>query len=211
MRNYGEELVYWYFRLNGFIPMADFVLHGDDALQSSDCDLLAVRFPHVFETVGGQENDWDDEFLNALGHDGKKTLAVFVQVKAGEDDGNRVERISRYFSSHLEYLINRLGFWPPDRAKDVADRFDRVSVLEEDQYSLSNVTVLRDIRSRRRTPQWIEVPISQAIHFIMNRMTKYAPDKFNDRMFFPDSVIQLLADQAHTPRHRWPSRASSST
>ena len=35
MRNYGEELVYWYFRMNGFIPMADFVLHGDNALKRS--------------------------------------------------------------------------------------------------------------------------------------------------------------------------------
>lgn len=203
MRNYGEELVYWYFRLNGFIPMADFVLHGDDALHSSDCDLIAVRFPHVYEAVGGQDNDWDDELLRALGHDGQKILAVFVQVKAGDDDGRRPAEIRDYFSRHLRYLVKRLGFWPPEEADRVADEFDQRAVLPTDHVSLSKVAILRDRQNRRREPQWLELPLEHIIHFIMERMTKYAPDKFTDRMFFPDSVIQLLADQANTPRHRW--------
>lgn len=203
MRNYGEELVYWYFRLNGFIPMADFVLHGDDALHSSDCDLIAVRFPHVFEAVGGQDNDWDTSILEALGHDGKRVLAVFVQVKAGDDDARRVGEIRDYFSRHLRYLVKRLGFWPPDQAEQVAAQFDHHAVLTTEHIALSKVAILRDRQNRRREPQWLEIPLEQIIHFIMQRMQKYAPDKFTDRMFFPDPLIQLLADQAHTSRHRW--------
>ena len=47
--NFGETLAYWYLRLNGFIPMRNFVLHraGIQAPQSADTDLLAIRFPGV--------------------------------------------------------------------------------------------------------------------------------------------------------------------
>jgi hypothetical protein len=111
MKNYGESLAYWYFRLNGFIPMTDFVLHGDGEMKASDWDLLAVRFPHVWETVGGQEDDWDADLLRTLGHDGRQILGVFVQVKTGEDDARRVGELRAYFSKHLEYLVHRFGFW----------------------------------------------------------------------------------------------------
>lgn len=58
--NYGEELAYWYLRLNGFFPIARFVVHrSKHAANSSDIDLLAVRLPNVYEPVGGLPDDWD--------------------------------------------------------------------------------------------------------------------------------------------------------
>jgi hypothetical protein len=204
MKNYGEELVYWYFRLNGFIPMTNFVLHGDDVLKGSDCDLVAVRFPHVYEKVGGQDNDWDARLLEALGHDGEKTLITFVQVKTGQGDGDQVAEIAKYFAGHLDYLVKRVGFWPVERAAEIADAFNRNAVLPQGQYVLSKMVVLRTPRRRHNHPAWIDWPFGRAIHFIMNRMLKYAPDKFEDRMHFPDSIIQFLVDQAHTQAHRWP-------
>ncbi len=62
--NYGETLVYWYLRFNGFFLIQNFVLHpladseGSDK-QAADSDLLAVRFPYVYEETGGQPDDWD--------------------------------------------------------------------------------------------------------------------------------------------------------
>lgn len=56
-RNFGEELVYWYLRLNGFFIINNFVLHHDTASRTSDADLLAVRFPYVYEDIGGREED----------------------------------------------------------------------------------------------------------------------------------------------------------
>lgn len=51
MINYGEELSYWYFRLNGFFIIDNFVLHknGEDKARknSSEVDLLVVRFPYT--------------------------------------------------------------------------------------------------------------------------------------------------------------------
>lgn len=44
--NYGEEHAYWHLRLNGFLPINDFVVHRTEAnADRSDIDVLAVRLP----------------------------------------------------------------------------------------------------------------------------------------------------------------------
>ena len=60
--DYGEDLAYWYLRLNGFFPLTNFVNHRlkeKDIKYPSDCDVLAVRPPHVFEDIGGKQDRWD--------------------------------------------------------------------------------------------------------------------------------------------------------
>ena len=80
--NYGEKLGYWYLRLNGCFPLVDFVMHSGSALKySSDCDLLAVRPPFVFEEIGGQPADWDP-YLSPLFTDGC-TLGIICEAKTG--------------------------------------------------------------------------------------------------------------------------------
>jgi hypothetical protein len=61
--NFSESLTYWYLRLNGFFPLSNFVLHrrNIEDRPSADTDLLAIRFPHVFEQIGGQQDDWDQQ------------------------------------------------------------------------------------------------------------------------------------------------------
>jgi hypothetical protein len=83
--NYGEELGYWYLRLNGFFPLSNVVLHGGETLRyTSDCDLLAVRPPHVYEVVGGQMEDWDPKLYELF--EGGWTLGVVCEVKTGAFD-----------------------------------------------------------------------------------------------------------------------------
>jgi len=100
--NYGEELAYWYFRLNGFFPLTNFVLHaGEEVLYTSDCDVLAIRHPHVYEEVGGQPLDWDSVLLERL--DFERTIGIVCEVKTG--------RFNTVFnSSNVSYAIKRLGF-----------------------------------------------------------------------------------------------------
>src|SRR5438128_347494 len=47
-----EKVAYWYFRLNGFLQIENFVVHpGRKGSQRTDADLLAVRFPHRAELL----------------------------------------------------------------------------------------------------------------------------------------------------------------
>ena len=50
MRLNPEKIAYWYFRLNGFLQIENFVVHpGGRGGQRTDADLLGVRFPHRSE------------------------------------------------------------------------------------------------------------------------------------------------------------------
>ena len=47
-----ERLAYWYFRLNGFLTIENFIVHPDEGQdQRTDADLLAVRFKHRAENM----------------------------------------------------------------------------------------------------------------------------------------------------------------
>src|SRR5208283_1256962 len=80
--NYGEEIAYWYLRLNGFFPITNFVIHRSERIpHTSDCDVLAVRMPDVYEEIGGKPEDWDQDFAMELGFD--RVLGVICEVKTG--------------------------------------------------------------------------------------------------------------------------------
>jgi hypothetical protein len=52
-----EKVAYWYFRLNGFFQIENFVVHPERrGTQRTDADLLAVRFPHRAERLFDNPN-----------------------------------------------------------------------------------------------------------------------------------------------------------
>lgn len=55
-----ERLAYWYFRLNGFLTIENFIVHPDEGRdQRTDADLLAIRFKHRKENiVSPMQDDW---------------------------------------------------------------------------------------------------------------------------------------------------------
>src|SRR6476661_7318065 len=78
-----EKVAYWYFRLNGFLQIENFVVHpGRRGAQRTDADLLAVRFPYRAERLFDDPNDVmaDDEHLLALSHDQIDVLIVEVKT-----------------------------------------------------------------------------------------------------------------------------------
>jgi len=93
--NYGETLVYWYLRLNGFFPLTNFVIHKSDGVTySSDCDILAIRPPLVFEQIGGQADDWDQWFLEHI--NSGRTLGVICEVKTGNYEKHRLLKLTDF-------------------------------------------------------------------------------------------------------------------
>lgn len=75
----SEKLAYWYFRLNGFLSIENFVIHPDwKSEQRTDIDLVAVRFPYRNELP---ENPMKDDTRIILAPD--KIRIVLAEVKAG--------------------------------------------------------------------------------------------------------------------------------
>lgn len=111
--NYGETLAYWYLRFNGFFPLRNFVLHPlqermGDHNQTADCDLLAVRFPHVYEEIGGQSDDWDPR-LSTWGFSlYEDIIGLIVEVKTSPNaEFARIARNS-FHRRRLSQAVQRL-------------------------------------------------------------------------------------------------------
>lgn len=184
--NYGEEIGYWYLRLNGFFPLANFVVHaGGEIRHSADVDLLAVRAPHTFEAVGGQPHDLDPYLKGVLGGFSHLT-GVICEVKTGGLDPTKL-----FPEERLKYAIDRLGLCPQSETKDLAYQLRRQAVVRtESGYLLSTLlisdTLPDDVACLHRT-------VRDADSFLKARVANYPIEKFRDRMFFPDGVFQYVA------------------
>jgi hypothetical protein len=196
--NYGETIGHWYLRLNGFFVLPNFVLHKVENVSGghspSDCDLLAIRFPHVYEEVGGQKDDWDDWLMESF-HGLERVTCLIVQVKTGNGDhpGNAFE------PNRLKMAIQRFGMFPHDHAAGIASRFAGASAIVEDLFCIGKLLIAE--RPSEKSPEWQTLTLSSAVDFIRTRMGKYDHEKVAHRMFFPSDLIQYFASQATHP-HR---------
>lgn len=72
----AEELAYWYFRLNGFLTIQNFIVHDErKANQRTDVDILGVRFPFRSEI-----NMEDDAWFTKVS---AKPLYIITELKTG--------------------------------------------------------------------------------------------------------------------------------
>jgi len=186
--NFGETLAYWYLRLNGFMPMRNFVLHRANikAPQSADTDLLAVRFPYVYEEIGGKAADWDHEAFAQWHLNLERAIILLVEVKTGgiaaEARWWRVPRICA--------AIRRLGIVDGAAAERIAAELEHTSVLEIEAWVLAKLLVTNEPFP---SETWLNLTLAEADAFIINRIRRYKDEKDADRLRFPDELMQYLA------------------
>jgi hypothetical protein len=196
MMNYGEELAYWYLRLNGCFALADFVMHRGATLKyTSDCDILAVRPPYVVEEIGGQPDDWDPS-LSQFFDDGC-ILGIVCEAKTGGYD-----RESLFRPANLVYAVRRLGLVdnPDEVAKEFAEKrsFDPREGLRLVKLLITNDPI--------ESEKCVCVSVEQIRSFLRSRFLKYHESKFRDRIFFPSALIQYVIDEVHIgtrPQRKW--------
>lgn len=186
--NFGETLTYWYLRLNGFIPLRNFVLHraNIEGRTAADSDLLAVRFPHVYEEIGGRPNDWDNARFAAWRLNIAQNLAFIVEVKTGrigpEIKGWRPER--------LRAALPRLGMFEGELVPEIAEELEHASAIDVGSWSIVKLLVTK---RPFREGYWLNLTLADADAFIANRVAVYKADKLADRLRFPDDLMQYLA------------------
>ena len=188
MNNYGEEISYWYFRLNGFFPLVNFVVHRTDEIKySTDIDLLAIRFPYVYEKVGGQFDDWDNKLLNHFDKDA--IICVLCEIKTGNYDVNNI-----FKSKSVKYALTRFGFKPG--LEEYAKKLDiskSVSIsFNYQKYQIAKIFVSNNLN--QEDCNFIHFPLSTLKNFISDRITKYKCEKWQDRMFFPSNYLAERID-----------------
>ena len=152
---------------------------------SSDCDILAVRFPYVYEPIGGQPDDWDTTLQQSLVFG--LTLGVICEVKTGTYD---LEDLFR--PQYVEYSLGRLGFVPYSKVSKVAARLRRVAVLTEaGQWQIGKLLIANECNT---TKGFIYRDLRSVRGFLQRRIEKYPEEKYRDRMFFDSVLFQGLID-----------------
>lgn len=121
MRISPEEVAYWYFRLNGFLTIPNFIVHPDEpGNQSTDIDLLGIRFPYREELMGDPMED--DEIFSRVND---KPHLVIAEAKKGRCNINNALN-----AENLHRVLRAVGIVPLNRANEIANL-----VFEHGQYS----------------------------------------------------------------------------
>jgi len=108
MKNYAEELAYWYFRFNGFFPLNNYVTHPEERINGegySDTDIIAIKPNGVRELVGLRTPIDYCNFLReaVINPNIGKNIGIICEVKAGIPPMDAVDNENIYAQ------VDRLG------------------------------------------------------------------------------------------------------
>lgn len=198
MKNYAEELTYWYLRLNGFFPLGDFVLHH----KGGDTDILAIRPPFACEYVRGRRLKEDELLIKTIKNAGCDFFGVSVSVIAEAKGGFGKASISRttvkkkFDLESLSYNVRRLGLFKESEVDAISRNLEGKRGIILDRASVHKILFAH---SRRFSPKPDDVfsfiSLEAAKSFIEERMgldfkiTDW--DKFDSNMI-QDIILQNL-------------------
>lgn len=198
--NYGETLAYWYLRLNGFFPLRNFVLHplhmsADSDKNAADSDLLAVRFPYVYEETGGQPGDWDDRLRTWGFIPEEEIIGLIVEVKTSPTARRHTLKKNSFNRSRTRQAVQRMGMFESEDTEFIVGELQRTAIASrQGQYRIGKM--LFSHSSLNGT--WLNITLSEAEAFIQGRLVKYRDPKRQARMFFPDELMQYFAGKAQS-------------
>lgn len=120
----SEKLAYWYFRLNGFMTMENFILHSDSRTrpsQRTDADIYGVRFP--FRREMSMPDDCCFQNKN------RKPLFIIAEVKEGECklNGPWTDPAKR----NMQYVLQAIGAFEPPVLERIAESLYETYVYED--------------------------------------------------------------------------------
>ena len=191
--NFGETLAYWYLRFNGFFPLSNWVLHGLRGTpdhHTADCDLLAIRFPHVYEDIGGRDYDWDSARFEAWGLGFGHTLGLIVEVRTGSDP-SKYHLDRSFHARRVKHAVQRFGFWERGIAQQVADSLEINATVHKSGITVAKLSITAS-EPDCDPSLCLRLKLDKAKEFLLRRIANYN-EKHMDRMFFTDNLMQYLA------------------
>ena len=186
--NHSEWIAYWYLRLNGFFLVHNFVIHRIPPYgRSTEIDLLGIRPPHVYEEVGGQDDDWDDSLLTQ--QDRQRFIGIICEVKRGNN--YQIDTVFR--QREIRYALNRFGILERDRAQDVGE-----VLIQQPRVDASNSLQIRKLLIgdvlKNGVPPCDFVSFRYAQEFFKMRAEKYKVAKQEARVLFQSQSWDEVLD-----------------
>lgn len=177
----AEALAQWYFRLNGFLTIPNFILHRPGG-QRTEVDVIGVRFPHRSELTADKIDE--PEFRRS------KPYLVLAEAKTNRIDLNRPWVNPE--GGVIEDILKAVGVHGQESIPSIAQALREVGEHENSALYTSLCFVgdfiAEDVRQRfRQVPSrsWDDV-----LRFIHNRFTRF--DRFKTQVDQWDDVGREL-------------------
>jgi hypothetical protein len=200
MVNYAEELTYWYLRLNGFFLIENFVIHreGHQIEHRADADLLAIRFPHVREAIGGMPMDFDNDILFRAFNQ-NRIIGLIVEVKSSR---GQIQPNIFTDRGRMQYALHRFGFEMRDEEIEaLANNHQWIrneQITGERPFQIGKLLV-HDQNNEINPNFAFNLNLTHVTEFIKGRFIRYRREKWGSRMFFPSPLMQYLIWETSAP------------
>lgn len=193
-----EKVAYWYFRLNGFFLIENFIVHPEGrGGQRTDADLLGVRFPFRAERLFDDPEDVMSDDVQRLALSADVIDVVVAEVKSGacalngpwtDQDRQNVHRV-----------LAAVGCLPHDRIEPASASIYSTGVYRSGSLRIRLVAVGRD-RSGKIAAEYPEVAQliwRDMLSFIWDRFQRHRQQKRQVDQWDPvGRRLQKLADHA---------------
>ncbi len=168
----SERLAYWYFRLNGFLTIENFILHHEEtAAQQTDADVIAVRLLHRSEN---HVRPMDDDPLVCQ----CDTLINVVLAEVKTDEQNQNKTWTKSEKGNVQRALRAVGCVDASEVDEVAEQVYRFWRWDSDVVTI-RVFVIGDRPGRARVPKNQLVDWDHIIEFVITRFRDYGETKRN--------------------------------
>jgi len=191
----AAKIAYWYFRLNGFLNIENFVVHPEPREQQSqktDADLFGVRFPYR------RELDMKDDSP----FEGKRTRPLFMiaEVTRGQCKLNgpwvNADR------KNIDYILSAIGAFPDDHEAIAADIYKHcvypapTDKAREREFQLIAAGMSADKQLQETYPQLLQLTLDSMLSFMYQRFGAYRSQK-KDHSQWDDFGKTLWTESEH--------------
>ena len=196
----AEKVAYWYFRLNGFFQLENFVIHPQRrGSQRTDADLIAVRFPYRAERLFDDPNDIMADDVQRLALSERLIDILIVEVKRNQPCALNGPWTRRQ-SQNIHRVLAAIGCLPPDCINDAAADIYRTGVYRRGTGPRIRLVAVGRERSTELAGQYAGVTQliwQDILAFIWARYNTYRSQKTQvDQWEAEGQKIKDLADRA---------------
>lgn len=191
----AEKLAYWFFRLNGFLTIENFVVHPDVGReQRTDVDILGVRFPFRSEIQANPMIDFH-EFTKIR----NRPYIILVEVK--EKTCNLNGPWTRKDDRNINRVLAAVGALEGCQIEKAAEELYCKGYFENNNVYISLACVGASINQELKNnfPCLLQITWKQVLTFIYERFSLYYEQKFNHPQW--DETGSLLWNSFRNHRH----------
>jgi hypothetical protein len=176
----AEKVAYWYFRLNGFLQIENFVVHPQRrGSQRTDADLLGVRFPFRAERLFDDPSDIMADDVQQFALSGHLIDIVIAEVKGGNQPCTLNGPWTREDKQNVHRVLAAIGCLPPDGIEAAAADIYRAGLHRSNTLRIRLVALGRE-RSEDigiKFPEVTQLLWPEILTFIWYRFQSYRKQK----------------------------------